>query len=347
MSGSVPPPVIAPAAPLRRSLNGTTLSSGALLAIGAVAAYFVFAPAKPPTNPDAWNGNPRATNDVSRQVLPEPPAPQIAPESITYAPARSFVVPPDVLPEPVVASTFAGPAQMVTRHSAPPRTEQAAAHVASPVVARGGVTYEMPQIKGAEAVAVDDLERVLKPFTSIPCTLSVAIDGNRGGYFRCIISRPVRSWGGNTYLLLAGDEISGTYQSLTTGDKRMTAAAAIATTRRGDVAMMVPLSAAPVTDSLGRGGMDGYVAQRSWLERLGNALLVDGAATAARFPQQMLRDQVGSGMSINTRDTEQSVARSVDSTVNQAPIFRKNQGEEIGVLTTSPVRFPISFEVVR
>ena len=328
--------------PIRRALGPAVLTGAGLTMLAGAGVWWTLH--RPPPPVEEANPNPRPVS-VRREarVEPEPP-PTMEVAARDFLPLPTERNLPIVTDEPVMPTTYnANTGPLVTRHSgqAHAAVSRGAAEPgpAAVTAAQGGVSYKPAQIAGHEAVVVGDLERVLKPFTQIPCTLSVAIDGNRGGYFRCSISRPVRSWGGQTNLLFAGDEISGTYQSLSTGDKRMTAAAAVATTRRGDLAMIVPLSGAPVTDAMGRGGMPGYVEQRGWLERLGNALLTDGTSSALRLPQQALRGQGGAGLQIDTSDTEQSVTRSIESAVNQAPVFRKNQGEEIAVLTTAPVRF--------
>lgn len=350
MSERLDDPVLVRRHPVRRALAPVVLTAGGVAMLAGAGLWWGLHRA--PVAAEEPNPNPRPVS-VRREPRAEPEPPPVTEAAANmFMPLpmeRTFAITPNEPVLPTAASANTGP--LVTRHQGqaqpqPIRPVNAGAEPGQS--AQGGVTYKPAQIAGHEAVVVGDLERVLKPFTQIPCILSVAIDGNRGGYFRCSISRPVRSWGGNTDLLWAGDEISGTYQSLSTGDKRMTAAAAIATTRRGNLAMIVPLSGAPVTDAMGRGGMPGYVEQRGWLERLGNALLTDGTSSALRLPQQALRGPGGAGVQIDTSDTEQSVTRSIESAVNQAPVFRKNQGEEIAVLTTAPVHFgALQFEAVR
>ena len=329
-------------------LSGTRLAGLGALMAGGLLFYVAFgrpaSVAQVEPEPAAQTPRVRYTAQPVEPVIEA----RVEPLSTTL-PDRAWTFTPE---EPAVQTAApdvkhaTGP--MFARHGSAQRAPAAEAPPASvPAAARGGVTYKPAQIEGHEATVVRDLESTIRPGTVATCTLRTAIDGNRGGYLRCGLNRPVMSWGGHTALLQAGDEVIGTYQSLSVGDKRMMAMAATVTTRVGNGALMVQLGGSPVTDALGRSGMPGYVEERSFFEKLGNALLLDGTSSAIALPQAALRGQGGS-VRFDTGDTEQAVTRSVQAAVNQAPAFRKNQGEEVAILITAPIHFgALRHEVIR
>lgn len=236
---------------------------------------------------------------------------------------------------------------MVTRYSSSLRNESSApsgaAGGATPVTSRPGVSYKSPQVEGGEALVVTDLERTIRPGTRIGCTLLHAIDGTHPGPLQCTLSRRVMSWDNSTPLLGPGTLVMGSYEPLQTGQGRMMAMAAMATTTEG---LMVPLGGAPMTDPLGRVGMSGYVDKRFW-ERVGNAIITDAALSAIALPSEALRS-TSRGVQFNTRDTEQVVGQVLQNSANLPPLFKKNQGEEITILVTQPIHFgALGFEVVR
>lgn len=336
----------------RRHVPGAAVlyGMGALAAAGlAGGALYVVAPAAVDPEPLEAAQSPAPQRHVTKPP-PEPAIPVVANPLLTPDPPdREWLFTQPAVPTSPSAAAD-GVAKLTTStytREAMPGAARQSGLVGSPAVERSGVNFKPAQIEGQDVATLGDLERVIRPFTPIPCTLTGAIDGNRGGHFHCAISRPVRSWGGSTNLLGKQDEATGTYQSLSIGDKRMTAAAGTITGTRGGVGFIIPFGVAPVADALGRAGMPGYVEERGWGERIMNALLTDSAATVARLPQEALRGQVG-GLQASTGSTERAINGTVDAAVNQSPVFRKAQGEEIIILVPTTLRFPtLRHEVIR
>jgi len=130
---------------------------------------------------------------------------------------------------------------------------------------------------------------------------------------------------------------------LAVGQGRMMAMAATAWRSDG---LAVPLGGSPMTDPLGRIGMDGHVDTRFW-ERVGNAIITDAALSAIALPSAALRSR-SNGVQFNTSDTEGVVNQVLSSTANLPPVFHKNVGEEIQILVTAPVHLgALRFEAVR
>lgn len=345
MSGSNP--VVASRSALRRSASPTIVLS-AILAVGGVGVLWaVFGHQPPPADLDPID--PKAI--TVRRMTPKPDAVVETPAAPVLPVTQRLWSPP--MDAPAAPAATAAPAAaigpMVTHYNTSstgaasrPEAERPGRAVAASAP-RGGVTYRPAQIEGGEAVVIGDLGRTLKPTTRIGCTLTQAIDGTHAGPLVCSVARPVMSWDGLAELLPAGTPIIGNYQPLSVGQGRMMAMAATAWRSDG---LAVPLGGAPMTDPLGRVGMDGHVDTRFW-ERVGNAIITDAALSAIALPSAALRSQ-SNGVQFNTSDTEGVVNQVLSSTVNLPPVFHKNQGEEVQILVTAPVHFgALRFEAVR
>jgi type IV secretion system protein VirB10 len=105
--------------------------------------------------------------------------------------------------------------------------------------------------------------------TVIPAVLETALDSNRPGFVRAIVSRDVRSFDGTRVLIPRGSRLFGEYKSdLGTGQQRVFVQWQKLTRPDG---VQIALDS-PAADPLGRAGIGGKVNTHFWT-RLGNALL--------------------------------------------------------------------------
>lgn len=105
--------------------------------------------------------------------------------------------------------------------------------------------------------------------TVIPAVLETALDSNRPGFVRAIVSRDVRGFDGNSVLIPRGSRLFGEYKSdLGQGQKRVFVQWQKLTRPDG---VQVALDS-PAADPLGRAGIGGKVNTHFWT-RFGNAML--------------------------------------------------------------------------
>ena len=105
--------------------------------------------------------------------------------------------------------------------------------------------------------------------TVIPAVLETALDSNRPGFVRAIVSRDVRSFDGTTVLIPRGSRLFGEYKAdLSQGQKRVFVQWQKLTRPDG---VQIALDS-PAADPLGRSGIGGSVNTHFWA-RFGNALL--------------------------------------------------------------------------
>ena len=206
-------------------------------------------------------------------------------------------------------------------------------------VAFGGSAKGL-NLPGGKATVVKDLSRTLRPGTRIPCTLQNAIDTTTGdGAITCVVSQNVMSWDGTVALMPAGTLISGTYKPLQNGRHRIFALAAYAT---GDDGLVVPLGD-PIADAEGRMGTDGETVSNFW-PRMKTALVLDLAQnlmSAIPSVAQGLAQHGNSNQYFNfsTGGMDQAITESLRRDSEIPDILKKNQGETISLLVTSPVFF--------
>lgn len=157
---------------------------------------------------------------------------------------------------------------------------------------------------------------------------------------KCTLTRNIYSDNGTTLLLERGSEVTGEYQAnLKQGQSRLFVLWDRIKTPNGVVIDL----ASPATDSLGAGGVSGYVENHFW-KRFGGAMmlsLVDDAATYAA---------TNGGNSINnfqsSSDSAESMAtEALKSTINIPPTFYKNQGERVGIVVARDLDFSTVYQL--
>lgn len=321
----------------RRQLLLTGAGLLALLGIGIAAVVFL---GKPPA--DAPMETKAAAGVVSRRPPPKEPAPprvqeaslQVGPtaaqqQSRAREPAEAEMLTSGATRE-YGGDNPPGQGQRgsLGGYGPPPGTVQGEA---------GRVSFKPFQMAGADSGVAQDLTHTIKPTTRAILVLDQALDSSLPGPLVAHFDQDVLSWDRSMVLIPKGTPISGSYQTMEQGQKRLGALSAYAYLANGQI---IPLGA-PFTDDLGRSGIPGYVDNR-WMERIGNAILADAAFALIRLPGQALSSREAGTTNINMDfgSTQSAVSQILSSTLNLPPILRKNQGERVAIVIVQPIHVP-------
>ncbi len=244
--------IVSPATAPGRELSGGTISSPPPLQLATGAGYDEFGVPLAPKMPDFSAGSgqnsrvmpgvPTAPRVVQAGNIPGPP--------IVRAPAYFDSGSPDA------------PYRAPMLPAAQPAADEG----------NGAATAATPgQLAGRRVTAT----RFAKPAmtvpqgTVIPAVLETALDSNRPGFVRAIVSRDVRSFDGSRVLIPRGSRMFGEYKAdLGQGQKRVFVQWQTLTRPDG---VQIALDS-PAADPLGRAGVGGKVNTHFW-SRFGNALL--------------------------------------------------------------------------
>jgi len=208
-----------------------------------------------------------------------PLAPKVS--TLGSSPAQNLRVLPGVPTSPRVAQTGSIPGPPIVRAptyfdpgSPDPAYRPPTVPIAQPVVdeGSGAAAAAVPgQLAGRRVSAT----RFANPAvtvpqgTVIPAVLETALDSNRPGFVRAIVSRDVRSFDGNRVLIPRGSRLFGEYKAdLGQGQKRVFVQWQTLTRPDG---VQIALDS-PAADPLGRAGIGGKVNTHFW-PRFGSALL--------------------------------------------------------------------------
>lgn len=239
--------VISPATAPSRDLAAGTIASPPPLALTAGAGYDEFGVPIAPQVPGFGSGP-----GLIPQVLPGvPTAPRVSQPGmipgppIVRAPAYYDAGSPD--------PTYIAPVVPI----APPPAEPASAVPGQLAGGRVGATrFANPALTVPQG-------------TVIPAVLETALDSNRPGFVRAIVSRDVRSFDGTRVLIPRGSRLFGEYKTdVGQGQKRVFVQWQKLTRPDG---VQIALDS-PAADPLGRSGIGGNVNTHFWA-RFGNALL--------------------------------------------------------------------------
>ena len=125
-------------------------------------------------------------------------------------------------------------------------------------------------VSGTSAGKLADRTFMMTQGNLLDCSLDVAISSSVPGMTKCTLTRSVYGDDRKVVLLERGTELTGQYQGgMQQGQKRLFILWVRAKTPSG---VVITLSS-PGTDSLGRGGVDGFVDTHFW-ERFGAGLLL-------------------------------------------------------------------------
>ncbi len=169
----------------------------------------------------------------------------------------------------------------------------------------------------------------------IPAVLETAVNSDLPGYVRAIVSRDVRSFDGANVLVPRGSRLVGQYRSgVALGQSR----AFVIWTRliRPD-GVGVEL-AAPGTDALGRGGLEGRV-DRHFLQRFGGAILLSLITAGAQIAANDSDTQVI--IASTSQGAGDAASTVLQSDLAIAPTVKVPQGAPIRIFVTRDLDFSV------
>jgi type IV secretion system protein VirB10 len=319
----------------RKQLLLTGIGLVALFGAGALGVKLL---AKPPSDAPIETRAPAAT--VSRRPPKQEPQAPVQEAKLQVEPAVVQPQPPRNR-EPAEAEMLTSSVSRDYAGDSPPRQSGSLGGYGPPPGERPGevgrVTFKPFQLQGAEAGVAQDLTHTIKPTTRALLTLDQALDSSLPGPLVAHFDQDVLSWDRSTVLVPKDTPVLGSYQQMQTGQRRLGAMSAHAFLANGQI---IPLGA-PFTDDLGRMGIPGYVDTR-WMERFGNAILVDAAFALIRLPGQALttREPGQTNINLDFSSTQQAVSQILNSTLNLPPLLKKNQGEQVMIVFTQPIHVP-------
>jgi len=190
------------------------------------------------------------------------------------------------------------------------------------------------RLEGSRAGTLGNRNYIVAMGTSIPCVLETALASDQPGFTSCVINRDVLSDNGRVVLMEKGTQVVGEYRGgLQRGQKRLFVLWNRAKTPKGVVVTL----ASPVTDALGRAGVDGYV-DTHWWERFGSALLLSIVSDATNYANSRLQDR-GVDAQDTTSAGQQAAAIAVEQSVNIPPTLNKHQGELVSIFVARDLDF--------
>jgi type IV secretion system protein VirB10 len=172
----------------------------------------------------------------------------------------------------------------------------------------------------------------------VPGVLETAVNSDLPGYVRAIVSRDMRSFDGAHVLVPRGSRLIGQYRSgVALGQSR----AFVIWTRliRPD-GIGVDL-AAPATDPLGRGGLEGRV-DRHFLQRFGGAILLSLITASGQIAGGDSDTQV---IIASTRSaTGDAASAALQRDLDIAPTVKVPQGASVRIFVTRDLDFSVLAE---
>lgn len=274
---------------------------------------------------------------------PAPPGPRKSADAAPTSPAPASQAPAAPvfrIPTPTgVAAKPIRPAMLsYVVHTDPPKSSTAAAPAAA---AQTGLTFKASDLAGLKASPAIDDTYILMPGL-LPCVLDTAIQSDLPGPLLCHLPGPVYSPKG-VLLMEAETQVIGRYKSMkTNGGSRLMAVSAYAHTPHG---IWVPLASNPLSDDLGRTGLNGAV-DNHYLQRFGGAVILTLTESALGILQADISKGGNTYVSLNDGGGVGGLAQQIlQSQINIAPTFSKHQGETIAIWLTEPIDFSDSYRI--
>jgi type IV secretion system protein VirB10 len=186
--------------------------------------------------------------------------------------------------------------------------------------------------KAAKASRLGDQSNTIIEGTVIAAVLETALNSDLPGYVRAVVTRDVKGFDGSKILVPRGSRLIGQYKSgVALGQSRTF----VIWTRliRPDGAMVE--LAAPATDGLGRGGLDGDVDTHFW-ERFGGAILL----TLLNIGGSAITDSSDTSIVIaSTRAGVDAGSSALTSGANIGPTVTVPQGSPVRVFVSQDLDF--------
>jgi type IV secretion system protein VirB10 len=177
----------------------------------------------------------------------------------------------------------------------------------------------------------------------IDCVLQTKLDSTVPGMTGCVVTRNIYGDTGKVLLIERGSTVSGEYQSnMKQGQARIFVLWNRIKTPNG---VVINLDS-PGTDSLGAGGVPGYVDTHFW-ERFGGAIMMSLIQDAGSTTSNILAKNTDTTITLNnTAGASQALAvETLKNTVNIPPTLYKNQGERVGIYVARDLDFKTAYDL--
>ncbi|HHE0548360.1 TPA: type IV secretion system protein VirB10 [Vibrio parahaemolyticus] len=174
----------------------------------------------------------------------------------------------------------------------------------------------------------------------LDCVLNTSMNSTVAGMTKCTLTRNIYSDNGTTLLLERGSELTGEYRAnVSQGQSRLFVLWDRVKTPHGVVIDL----ASPATDSLGAGGVDGYVETHFW-KRFGGAMMLSLVDDFAAYVA------TNGGKNVNNFESSSDAAQNMAAealkhTINIPPTFYKNQGERVGIVVARDLDFSTVYQL--
>lgn len=186
-----------------------------------------------------------------------------------------------------------------------------------------------------KAKRMNNLGYTLVEGAIVPAVLETAVNSDVPGYVRAIVSRDVRSFDGANVLVPRGSRLIGQYRSgVALGQSR----AFVIWTRLIRPDGIGVTLAAPATDSLGRGGLEGRV-DRHFLQRFGGAILLSLITAGGQIAGGDSDTQVIIASTRSAAGDAASTALQRDLDI--APTVKVPQGAPVRIFVTRDLDFSV------
>jgi type IV secretion system protein VirB10 len=264
-------------------------------------------------------------------VAPAPPPPSSS--QPPAAPVFSIPTPPGMAAKPIRPAMLS-----YVVHTDPPKPSTTSPPAEPP---QTGLTFKASDLAGLKASPAIDDTYMLMPGL-LPCVLDTAIQSDLPGPLLCHLPGPVYSPKG-VLLMEAETQVIGRYESMkTNGGSRLMAVSTYAHTPHG---IWVPLAGNPLSDDLGRTGLDGAV-NNHYLQRFGGAVILTLTEGALGILQADISKGGNTYVSLNDGSGVGGLAQQIlQSQINIAPTFTKHQGETIAIWLAEPIDFSGSYKI--
>lgn len=244
--------IVSPATAPARELSSGTISSPPPLQMANGAGYDEFGVPLAPKVPDFSSGS----GQIPRVLPGVPTAPRVT--QTGSIPGPPIIRAPAYFDAGSPNPPYRAPAVPVAQPAADEQSGAVAAAVPGQLAGRR-----------VSATRFANPSMTVPQGTVIPAVLETALDSNRPGFVRAIVSRDVRSFDGTRVLIPRGSRMLGEYKAdLGQGQKRVFVQWQTLTRPDG---VQIALDS-PAADPLGRAGVGGKVNTHFW-PRFGNALL--------------------------------------------------------------------------
>ena len=200
-----------------------------------------------------------------------------------------------------------------------------------------GASLRATEVVTGKARILPNRNFVLAKGSSLDCVLETALDSSVPGMATCRLTRDIYSDNGKVLLLDRGSQLVGEYQGgMRNGQKRMFLLWTRVKTPSGVVVNLDN----PNTDSLGRGGLGGYVDNHFW-ERFGAAILTSLVSDGVQIIVQNQDKNGGNRIYLNQTASAgvELVKEMLSQNANIPPTLIVNQGARVSVLVARDLDF--------